>query len=229
MAKQKENGRRGECFIEVQALDDFGRLCNALERIPPPIFAFRYRGKKILAIQFDVFMSKPVFYYTSVMEFHHFLAYRNSEGNEEVTLTNSPENSSYIYSPIIIIDKFPAKFVQGVSNGFRHQKYQSVKVQDLVNLAKICSYKTLYEERSIPIFSFPSKNKWALGSFAKIDDINESSIFFYLLINKMPINNFLKYSISKCDEALFVNKIGEHGFTHMKIIRLSEVHPLVRI
>jgi hypothetical protein len=220
-------------FIQTLNLTELGRLACALERVPLPLFAMRNNGKSIIATQLDLFIGAPVFYYAETNEIKHYLGYRTAQATEEVALVDSPSNLSFAYAPVIEIEEMPEVFEKGLkSSGSRRQsgqKFLSVKLKDLTGLMKVASYKILFEEPPLPIFAFPSSDgssKWKLGSFTRMEDYEEASIFFYFEREGKPDQNFVKYSMTNAESA-FTNRSDEHGNLYVKLIRLKEPHPLV--
>ncbi len=217
-------------FIELASLNDLGRLACAFEKIPLPIFVMNLEGKQILATQMDVFMGAPIFYYKQTNTFNHFLGYKNSNGLEEVILTNSTINPTYIYAPIIVVKEIPSIFKQGWRRRRgRLGKFIPMQVSDLINLAKVCSYKMLYDEPPIPLFLFQNDKYWNLGALTRMDEYDECSFYFYIKQESQPIGNFLKYSPSKVSDTQFTNHVDEHGYIYIKIIQLAKSHPLVKL
>lgn len=231
MAGQGTSRRiRSACFIEVQDLKDLGRLACAFERAPLPVFAIKTGEALRLSVQVDLFMGRPVFYYFLSQSIHHFLGYRNSGGVEEVVLAASASNPVYINAPVIWMEKVPKVFQQAVGRAAaKGQQYLSGQVKDLASLAKICSYKTLFEEPPLPLFLYKYGEKWVLGSFTHMDEVEEASIFFYVLLPEPPPTNFLRFSSRDMASTGFTARIDEHGYVFIKIIRLAQEHPLVEI
>lgn len=215
----------GACFVKVSTAADLGRLSCALERAPFPLFAFKHGQNLRLAAQADLFMGTPIFYYIDVESAGEFLAYRNVGEYEDIRFLDSANNPSYIYSPIIRVGRLPKAFER--KEEFE-DKFLAVEVEDLPSLAKVGTYKILFEEPPLPLFCFKNGNEWVLGAFARINDYEEASLFFYTRIDNEPTAGFLRYSPSKASETAFSRKIDEHGFVYMKIVRLAEKHPLVQ-
>lgn len=223
-------------FIETESLNDLARLTCALERAPFPLFSIESSDRKMIATQLDLFLGTPVFYFSFVTEVKSFLAYRTTQNGEEVLLNDSPANPALIHAPIIEIVKMPHVFQIGVkATGKRkhedEQKFLSLEVRNLSSLVKVASYKILFEESPLPIFAFPSpsgKGKWCLGSFTRMEDFEEASIFFYFEQDSKPELNFVRYSMSRADASM-TNRTDEHGYVYIKIVRLREPHPLVEI
>lgn len=225
MPKKDEFKLGGACFVKLASLLELGRLSCALERAPFPLFAFE-EGKKVrIAAQADLFMGTPIFYYCEADAFGEFLAYRKSGDGEEVNLVHDANNASYIYAPIIKVMKMPPPL--SGKNEF-DDKFMSSEVQDVANLAKVGTYKMLFEESPLPFFAFKNGSGWVMGTFARMDDFEEASIFFFAKLSSEPASGFVKYSPDKVDETGFTTKTDEHGFAYVKVVKLAEKHPLVQ-
>jgi hypothetical protein len=181
-----------------------------------------------LSTQLDIFNGSPVFYYSEATEAKQYLGYRTSSSGEEISLVDIPSNSSFVYSPVIEIVKFPKLFESdGGSHKVGKAKFQSVQVKDLMSLVKIATYKIMFEEPPLPVFAFPAHSgKWRIGAFARIEDFDEASLFFFFEQDSRPLENFVSYSTAKA-QAHFTNRTDEHGNLFVKIIRLKASHPLV--
>jgi hypothetical protein len=225
LPKKEDHKLGGACFVGLGSLVELGRLSCALERAPFPLFAFREGGAVRIAAQADLFMGTPVFYFFDSDKTGEFLAYRNSGDGEEVQLVPTANNASYLYAPIIRINRMPATLTP--KKGFE-DKFMSVEVQDLPSLVKVGTYKMLFEEPPLPLFAFRSGEEWIIGTFARIDDYEEASIFFYAKTKEEPQSGFVRYAPDKLGETSFVKKTDEHGFYYIKVVRLSEPHPLVQ-
>ena len=215
------------CFVELASIKELARLACAIERAPLPVFAIESENEIVLSVQFDLFMGRPIFYFTKTRERKAHLAYRNLSGVEEVILTDSATHPTFIYAPVIGIKKLPAMFEKALhSQPEIKEKFLSMEVSDLPSLAKISSYKMLFEEPPIPLYAFEVSKKWVAGAFARIDDYEEASLFFFVRLNAPP-DTFLRYSMQKTDGTSFTNKIEEHGYVFIKVIRLASKHPMV--
>ena len=218
---------RPATFIEVESLNDLARLTCALERAPLPTFAHVHGSYYRMSTQLDFFHGSPVFYYSMSKETKQYLGYKATSAGEEVSLVDVPSNPSLAYSPIIEIVKFPKLFEPASER--QHEpvpKFQSIQVKDLMSLVKVATYKIMFEEPPLPIFTFPASKRWRVGTFARIEDFEEASLFFFFEQDSKPAENFVGYSISKA-QAYLTNRIDEHGNLFVKIIRLKENHPLV--
>ena len=129
-----------------------------------------------LSVQNDLFMGVPIFYYFESEKGGEFLAYKNVGETEEVQLVESASVPSYIYSPIIHVLKLPR--ILEHKKEF-HQKFLAAEVADLPSLVKLATYKMLYEEPPLPLYCFKNGTSWIIGSFARLDDYEEASLFFY--------------------------------------------------
>ena len=214
----------GGCFVKLGGVMDLGRLACALERAQLPIFMSKVGQKTRLSVQNDLFMGVPIFYYTEVDKGGEFLAYRNAGEIEEVQLVESASTPSYIYSPIIHVLKLPS--ILEHKREF-HQKFLAAQVADLASLVKLATYKMLYEEPPLPLYSFKIGTSWIVGSFARLDDFEEASLFFYTRMKDEPSMGFVKYSPANISDTGFSKRTDEHGFYYVKVIKLAEKHPLV--
>ncbi|MCP8308379.1 MAG: hypothetical protein H3Z53_04095 [archaeon] len=218
------------CFVELSDLKDLARLTCAFEKMPIPIFSFDHNNDAYLATQIDMFMGRLILYYVKAKGEKHFLGYKNSGGVEEVILSDSPLFPAYIYTPIIHFKKLPKLFQKGFEpiKG-KMDKFISIQVRDIVSLAKVSSYKVLFEEPPLPLFSFKSDDKNIIGAFIRMNEMDENSIFFYTIVDESPTHNFIKYSALKVGEVGFTNRVDEHGNIYIKIIKLTNGHPLVEL
>jgi len=225
LPKKDERRLGGACFVGLESLTELGRLSCALERAPFPLFAFKQGGAMRIAAQADLFLGTPIFYYVDTDAAGEFLAYRNSGDGEEVQLVSAANNASYLYAPIIRINKMPPGL--DAKDDFQ-DKFMSVEVENLPSLVKVGTYKMLFEEPPLPLFGFKNGNGWVIGTFARIDDYEEASLFFYLKTKEEPSSGFVRYAPDKISETRFVQKTDEHGFYYIKVVKLKETHPLVQ-
>ena len=214
----------GGCFVRLAGLVELGRLACALERAQLPIFMSKHGSKTRLSVQNDLFMGVPIFYYVETDKGGEFLAYRNAGELEDVQLVDSAVTPSFIYSPIIHVLKLPD--VLEHKSEF-HQKFLAAEVADLGSLVKLATYKMLYEEPPLPLYAFKNGTSWIVGSFARLDDYEEASLFFYARMKQEPPTGFVKYSPTNISETAFHKRTDEHGFYYVKVIKLAEKHPLV--
>lgn len=210
-------------FVELLSLKDLGRLCCALERAPMLVFAFNSKDEVKLAVHLDTYFGSPILYYVKTDKFGHFLEYRNSAGLEDVRISNTP--SLLLYAPIVVVKNIPNKF-RRVAGAKRAKKISSIEVADLMSLAKISAYRMVFEEAPLPIFVYRSNGGWVAGLFARMDDSDEASMFFYCRLDVEPSGGFIRYSPNSADVS-FTDRIEEHGYIYLKVIRLKEPHPLV--
>jgi hypothetical protein len=228
----KENDRdktpKPATFIELEGLNDLARLTCALERAPLPTFASKFESCYRMSTQLDFFHGSPVFYYSLSKETKQYLGYKATSSGEEISMVDIPSNPALVYSPIIEIVKLPKLFETATERQESSDpKFQSIQVKDLMSLVKIATYKLVFEEPPLPIFAFPTHSrKWKIGTFARIEDFEEASLFFFFEQDSKPIENFVGYSTSKA-QAYLTNRIEEHGSLFVKIIRLKASHPLV--
>ncbi len=229
MTKSEDNEIKSPHYIELKSVKEMGRLVCAYERIPLPVLNIDKNGNKILIIQLDTFKKRPIIYFVKITSVSHYLSYKNSEGMEESKLTNTADNPIFSYSPIISLNTIPEILKETTNNDDETEKYNSVLVKDLANLAKVCSYKSAFEDPPLPIFAFQNNDKYIIGTFTRIDESDDGCLFFYQEINDIGNNNFLKFPISNPSNATLTDKIEEHGYIFIKIIRLMKSHPLVEL
>ena len=223
MPKRDEQKIGGACYVAVDSILELGRLSCALERAPFPLFAFKHGKATRIAAQADFFMGIPIFYYFDIGQVDEFLAYRTTGDGEEVQLVSSASNPSYLYAPVIRIQKMPS--VLDEKTAF-HDKFMAIEVENIPSLVKVGAYKTLFEEPPLPLFAFRDGGEWVVGTFARIDDYEEASIFFYTRVKEEP-SGFLRYSYDKITETTYVKRTDEPGFHYIKVVKLTEPHPLV--
>jgi hypothetical protein len=215
----------GACFVELESLTDLARLSCAFERAPFPIFMSKEGSKFRLAVQTDLFMGIPIFYHVEVEKGGEFLAYKSSGEVEEALLVEAALNPSYMYAPVVHVLKLPRVLER--RQGFK-ARFLAAQVSDLANLMKIASYKMLYEEPPLPLYTFKNGTSWIAGCFARLDDFEEASLFFYARLDREPPSGFVRYSASKLGDTDFSKRIDEHGSIYVKVVRLKEKHPLVQ-
>lgn len=207
----------------LNSVVDLGRLSCALERAPFPLFAFKQGKNTRIAAQADLFMGTPIFYYFDNGTVDEFLAYRTTGEAEEVLFVNSASNASYLYAPIIRVQRMPKPLEQ--KNDFQ-DRFMSVEVEGVPSLVKVGAYKTLFEEPPLPLFTFRDGSDWVVGTFARIDDYEEASIFFYTRVGDEP-SGFLRYNYDRITDTTYVKRTDEPGYHYIKVVKLSGPHPLV--
>lgn len=223
MGVQKRLG--APIFVELLDLKELGRLSCALERVPMLVFSFPSAEGLRLAVHVDTYFNSPVFYYALSDKSGHFLEYRNSAGLEEVRVSNTP--SFILYTPIVAVQKLSKGFESGVDEK-KAGKASSIEVADLVSLAKVGAYRMLFEESPLPIFTYRVNGEWVAGVFTRIDEFDEASIFFYCWLDKEPSGRFLRCSTNS-SELSYTDRLEEHGYVYLKVIRLKAPHPLVSL
>jgi hypothetical protein len=225
LPRRDEKRIGGACYVGLQSLVELGRLSCALERAPFPLFAFKQGKATRIAAQADLYMGTPVFYYYDNGVVDEFLAYRTTGDGEEVQLVNSASNASYLYAPVIRVQKMPDNLR---SKEEFPEKFMSVEVESIPSLVKVGAYKTLFEEPPLPLFAFRQGQGWIVGTFARIDDYEEASIFFYARTNEEPAG-FIRYSYDRITEAAYVKRTDEPGYHYIKVVKLTDPHPLVEL
>jgi hypothetical protein len=220
---------KAPCYIALANLKDFGRLVCALERTPLPAFSLEFNRQKVLAVQTDMINGRPVIYYAQEdAKDGQYLAYRVSNGIEEVLLASSVDNPTYVYSPILKVEKFPRSLAKSARID-RGAGYTVIKLKDLSSLAKVAAYKTIYDEPPLPLFLFKERGgKIVLGTTMSANDNETISYFYYLTLQEEPKEPFLRYSSQRIDQPTFSTRLEEHGYVYLKVIRLAADHPLVK-
>ncbi|HVX03212.1 MAG TPA: hypothetical protein VHA09_08670 [Nitrososphaera sp.] len=219
-------------YIPLASLKDFGRLVCALERAPIPSFALTVgEGKQMLAAQLDIMNGRPVIYFAEAEagNYSQYLAYRASNGIEEVTLADSVGNPTFVYSPILKIEKLPpalAKFGK-VEKG---AGYTVIKLKDMASLAKVAAYKTIYEEAPLPLFLIKRERSKTtiIGTIMSVSENDSLSYFYYVPLSSEPAEPFLRYASQRPEQPAFCTSLDEHGYIYLKVIRLVADHPLVK-
>jgi hypothetical protein len=92
---------------------------------------------------------------------------------------------------------------------------------------KISSYYIFNDAATTEIYTFKNGTSWISGCFARLDDYEEASLFFYSRLEKEPPSGFVRYSASRLGDTDFSKRIDEHGSIYVKVVRLKEKHPLV--
>ena len=70
-------------YIEVRSNLEFSRLVCALESTPRVSFLHEHDGKKVLSVQMDLLMKKPIIYFAPVEKLGHYICYGFKAGREE--------------------------------------------------------------------------------------------------------------------------------------------------
>jgi len=208
-------------------MQDLARLVCALERAPLPVFSLRLHGIDVLAVQMDFLMGRPVIYYARFNRAGEFLAYRNAGGVEDISTVDAITNPTFSYAPIIQVDKLPDIMAKNVKIE-KKTGYILIKLKDAASLAKVSSYKMLYDEAPLPLFLFKN-DKPILGAFMSMNDGDGVSYFYYVELDSAPSEMFMKYSSQRVEKPAFTNRIDAHGYIYMKVIRLRKDHPLVML
>lgn len=222
-------------------MKDFGRLVCALERAPLPAFSLLMNNEYIFAVQTDFIDGRPVIYFVKYPQHRdgQYLAYRIIGGIEEVMVVDSIVNPSFVYSPIINIDKFPSALTK-IARVQKKSGYLAIRLKDLSSLAKVAAYKTIYDEPPLPLFLFKdhdrnestvnhTNSRLIVGATMSLNESETKSYFYYVILNEEPKDHFLRYSSQKIEQPSFCGRLDEHGYIYLKLIRLAHTHPLVGI
>jgi hypothetical protein len=195
-----------------------------------PAFSLVLNERFVYAVQTEFIEGRPVIYYAENDErnYGQYIAYRITGSTEEVAIVDSVVNPSFIYAPIINVDKFPASLTKKARLD-KKSGYIAIKLKDLSSLAKVAGYKTIYDEPPLPLLTFKDNNKCVVGSAISFIESDTISYFYYLVLDEEPTDAFLRYTSQKAEQPSFSNRIGEHGYIYLKLIRLASKHPLVDI
>ena len=194
-----------------------------------PAFSLQFNRQEVLAVQTDIINGRPVIYYAQEdAKDGQYLAYRVSNGIEEVLLASSVDNPTYVYSPILKVEKFPRSLTKSARID-KGSGYTVIKLKDLSSLAKVAAYKTVYDEPPLPLFLFKEPGgKIVLGTTMSANDNETISYFYYLTLAEEPKYPFLRYSSQRIDQPMFSTRLDEHGYVYLKVIKLAADHPLVK-
>jgi hypothetical protein len=220
---------KAPCYIALAGLKDFGRLVCALERTPLPTFSLQFNKRNVLAAQTDIINGRPVIYYAdNDSKDGQYLAYRVSNGVEEVLLASSADNTMYFYSPILSVEKFPRSLARSAKVD-KKSGYAVIKLKDLASLAKVAAYKTIYDEPPLPLFLFKERGgKIILGATMSTNDNETTSYFYYVTLDEEPGEPFMRYTSQRAERPAFSARLEEHGYVYLKVIKLAAGHPLVK-
>ena len=220
---------KAPCYIALGGLKDFARLVCALERVPLPAFSLLFNKENVLAAQADIINGRAVIYYTQTdKSAGNYLAYRVTSGIEEVLYADSVSNPTFVYSPILNVDKFPPTLMRAARVD-KKSGYTVIKLKDITSLAKVAAYKTVFDEPPLPLLMFREKGGGlVLGSPMSTNENDSISYFYYVNIEAEPKEPFLRYSSLKNEQPVFSSRLDEHGYVYLKVIRLQGDHPLVK-
>lgn len=194
-----------------------------------PAFSLQFNKRDVLAVQTDIINGRPVIYYAdNDSKDGQYLAYRVSNGIEEMLLASSVDNPTFVYSPILKVEKFPRALARSAKVD-KKSGYAVIKLKDLSSLAKVAAYKTIYDEPPLPLFLFKERGeKVILGATMSANDNETISYFYYVVLGEEPREPFLRYSSQRAEQPAFSSRLDEHGYVYLKVIRLAADHPLVK-
>jgi hypothetical protein len=220
---------KAPCYIALAGLKDFARLVCALERVPLPAFSLAFNKENVLAAQADIINGRAVIYYAPTDQTTgQYLAYRVTSGIEEVLLADSVSNPTFVYSPILNVDKFPPTLIRAARVD-KKSGYTVIKLKEISSLAKVAAYKTVFDEPPLPLFMFREKGgSLVLGSPMSTNDNDSISYFYYVNLEEEPKEPFLRYSSLKNEQPVFSSRLEEHGYVYLKVVKLQGDHPLVK-
>ena len=87
------------------------------------------------------------------------------------------------------------------------------------------------QKQSQVIWTFQTKNSirntfW--DSHLNLTDSSDTSYFYYVVLEQEIEKCFMKFSLQKSAAPSFSNHIDEHGYIYLKIIKLRDIHPLIK-
>ncbi len=212
-------------YVQVANRIEFARLVCALERVPRTSFSFEHEGQYVISVQMDLLKERPIIYYTPAEKSGHYLSYGFKAGNEDSSIVNTITNPTYLYSPIVRVKSLPPSLKQETHHDLECV-YDPLELEDLASLVKL-SYG--FEESPFPLFAFSDGKKWLLGVFMNFNESDEVSYFCHVILDNEPTKPFLKYSSKDGTEPSFTNSVSEHGYSYLKVIKLKDKHPLVKL
>ena len=212
-------------YVQVANRIEFARLVCALERVPRTSFSFEHEGQYVISVQMDLLKERPIIYYTPAEKSGHYLSYGFKAGNEDSSIVNTITNSTYLYSPIVRVKSLPPSLKQETQRDLE-SVYDPLELEDLASLVNL-SYG--FEESPFPLFAFSDGNKWLLGVFMNFNESDKVSYFCHVTLNIEPSKPFLKYSSKDGAEPSFASSVSEHGYSYLKVIKLKDKHPLVKL
>lgn len=188
-----------------------------------------FNKESVLAAQADIINGRAVIYFAKTDQlFGQYVAYRITNGVEEVILADSVGNPTFVYSPILNVDKFPPTLTKSARVD-KKSGYTVIKLKDVSSLAKVAAYKTMFDEPPLPLFFYRENNgSLILGSPMSTNDNESISYFYYVVLDEEPKEPFLRYSSLKNEPPIFSSRLDEHGYVYLKVIRLQGDHPLVK-
>jgi len=212
-------------YVQVANRIEFARLVCALERVPRTSFSFEHEGQYVISVQMDLLKERPIIYYTPAEKSGHYLSYGFKAGNEDSSIVNTITNPTYLYSPIVRVKSLPPSLKQETQRDLE-SVYDPLELEDLASLVNL-SYG--FEESPFPLFAFSDGNKWLLGVFMNFNESDKVSYFCHVTLNIEPSKPFLKYSSKDGAEPSFASSVSEHGYSYLKVIKLKDKHPLVKL
>ena len=229
-------------YIKLKSLNDFARLVCSLERIPIPIYEYNYQNTDIFTAQLDTLNGHSITYYVDNIKSgeNQYLSYKINNNSEEAAMVNSIKDTSSLYSPIIKLSIPPQTFLKPAKISTT-TKYTGIGLRDLFSLSKLVAFHTIYEESTLPLFLFPktesndldlpdivSNMEYVLGAHLSLTESSDTSYFYYVLLEQEIEKYFMKFSLQKSAAPTFSNHIDEHGYIYLKIIKLHDMHPLIK-
>lgn len=204
----------------------------ALEHVPLVSLSLNLANEHVFAVQGDFMHGRPIMFYVANRKSNdgEYLAYRVSGGLEQVAVVRFMSNPTFSYSPIINVDKFPSSLTK-MPKSRPSSRYKGIRLKDLTSLVKVCAYKTVYDESPLPLLLFErdKSREIIMGAATSFGESEDFYCFYYIHLESLPSDRFVRYFSQRSDPPSFSNKLDEHGCIYLKVIKLASSHPLVDI
>ncbi len=219
--------------IKVKDLANFARLALALTDSPPIVWAFKHKGKNILAT-FSVYMSWkgdiPLFTYVSLKgKPAPFLAYKSDGEREEYKFTDNIEDPRYIYAPIINLRQ-DYEFLKAPVEGRFPEPSKPIKMEldSLNSLMRLLYLVSVREGSVFPLWLFKSDGRRILGvciPFEHYYEANALPVFFYVKLKRKPETPFIRYTTSsmKGETLEFTSNTSDTKYFYAKIVEVENM------
>ena len=211
-------------FVKLNTIEDLTRMSCALEKLPLMIFSYKQKQNYVFYIDYHQINNVKISYYVENRTVDNYISYVNSNGSESTSLIKKMSKHSILTSPVILIENF--RLIHKTI--LKLDKIDTVFVPDLYDICKAVTYHSSVHDVAIPFFKFSSKNHMILGTF--LNTFYDDSVdFYYTKLDNDVNGNFVKFSSEDNNSVSFTNSIEEHGPFFMKIINLTNVHPMVKL
>lgn len=206
-------------FVETVSFMDFARLVCAYREYPLRVYSFEYKGKKIFSSR-KILSESILHFFTECTREGRYILYNLQDGKETSDVVNSTTTFSN-YAPVIELDSLPFPIKQSKK---LKDKFKTIKVHDLGDLAKLTYDPELPEEIEPTLFAFPYKKKWVVGYITKIDLLDAVYCFNYHESEIEP-TSFIQYSGHKGKHTEFATRV-QHGYNYFPVVKLKQSHPI---